>query len=220
MSELNESAAEHLQVIRQLMERATVYRAVSVPGALVGGVMALGLGAWQSCRMDKQGLMFNAHMEAREFFWPWIVVFFVAAILNGCMLKREADRRGEAFFSSGMKMGLGALLPPLGIGFAISVLFLPMGVSPLGTAVVWILCYGLGLHATGGFAPRSIKLLGHAFMAVGTSLVLLWTGIAWFAPNSTVVQWITGPVLMAGVFGLLHVVYAAGVWVRSRKKAA
>ena len=38
-------ASEHLRIIRQLMERATVYRSIAAPVALVGGVVALGL-AW------------------------------------------------------------------------------------------------------------------------------------------------------------------------------
>ena len=39
-----DAAAEHLRTIRSLMERATVYRAISGPGALLGGVLALGVG--------------------------------------------------------------------------------------------------------------------------------------------------------------------------------
>ena len=35
-------AEAHLRVIRSLMERATVYRAISTPTALVGCVLALG----------------------------------------------------------------------------------------------------------------------------------------------------------------------------------
>lgn len=39
---MNRSAAEeHLRVIRELMERATVYRAVSAPAALFCGLIAL-----------------------------------------------------------------------------------------------------------------------------------------------------------------------------------
>ena len=36
-------AEEHLRVIRTLMERATIYRAISAPTALAGGLIALGL---------------------------------------------------------------------------------------------------------------------------------------------------------------------------------
>jgi len=32
---------EHLRVIRSLMERATIYRAISAPTALLGGLLAL-----------------------------------------------------------------------------------------------------------------------------------------------------------------------------------
>ena len=36
-------AEEHLRVIRTLMERATIYRAISASTALIGGLIALGL---------------------------------------------------------------------------------------------------------------------------------------------------------------------------------
>ena len=36
-------AEEHLRVIRTLMERATIYRAISAPTALAGGLIALAL---------------------------------------------------------------------------------------------------------------------------------------------------------------------------------
>ena len=45
-------AEEHLRAIRLLMERATIYRAISAPTALVGGLLSVGLAAamlvWQA----------------------------------------------------------------------------------------------------------------------------------------------------------------------------
>ena len=38
-------AEEHLRIIRTLMERATIYRAISAPTALAGGVIAVALTA-------------------------------------------------------------------------------------------------------------------------------------------------------------------------------
>ncbi len=39
-------AADHLKTIRALMERATVYRAISAPTAFAGGVLTLSICAW------------------------------------------------------------------------------------------------------------------------------------------------------------------------------
>jgi hypothetical protein len=36
-----EVAADHLKIIRSLMQRATVYRAISAPAAIFGGIIAL-----------------------------------------------------------------------------------------------------------------------------------------------------------------------------------
>ena len=43
-------AEEHLRVIRTLMERATVYRAISAPTAFFGGSIAIALTAFIELR--------------------------------------------------------------------------------------------------------------------------------------------------------------------------
>ena len=39
-------AEEHLRVIRSLMEKATIYRALSAPAALVGGLLTISASAY------------------------------------------------------------------------------------------------------------------------------------------------------------------------------
>jgi hypothetical protein len=41
-----EVALENLRIIRSLMEKAHIYRAVSAPAALTGGLLALAASAW------------------------------------------------------------------------------------------------------------------------------------------------------------------------------
>jgi hypothetical protein len=41
-----EAALENLRIIRSLMEKAHIYRAVSAPAALTGGLLALAASAW------------------------------------------------------------------------------------------------------------------------------------------------------------------------------
>src|SRR4051812_26256696 len=43
MTSADREAADHLKTIRSLMERATVYRAISAPTALAGGLVALAI---------------------------------------------------------------------------------------------------------------------------------------------------------------------------------
>ena len=47
-----ELAADHLKIIRSLMERATVYRAISAPAALFGGIIALVTGIYMALKVE------------------------------------------------------------------------------------------------------------------------------------------------------------------------
>ena len=42
----SEKALDQLKVIRSMMERATVYRALSAPAAIFGGILAVVVGCW------------------------------------------------------------------------------------------------------------------------------------------------------------------------------
>src|SRR5262249_30402738 len=102
-------AEEHLRVIRSLMEKATVYRAISAEAAAVGGCLAIvasfAFGNWWSPAEPK------AEVSGAQFVGLWCGVLAVAAGLNLFFLWRAARRRGEMFVSAGMRMALKAVLP-------------------------------------------------------------------------------------------------------------
>src|SRR5215210_455918 len=102
---MNERAAaeENLRVIRQLMERATVYRAVAAPSALVAAVLSL-LAASGVYYNNEVHLVLGRTVRPREFALLWLVVLALAAIANAWFLWREAARDGRPFLSSGMKL--------------------------------------------------------------------------------------------------------------------
>jgi len=73
-------AEEHLRIIRSLMEKATIYRAISAPAALVGGALAVALagGCWWFGR--------PANGFLSSFVPPWLVLLAVTATFNACLL--------------------------------------------------------------------------------------------------------------------------------------
>ena len=164
-----ERAEEHLRTIRRLMERGTIYRAISAPTALVGGLLSLG-----------------------------------------------ARRRNEQVFSTSMKAAFTALAPPFLVAAVLTLLFDVAASDPLNEitlSITWAICYGLGLLATSHFAPRSLTILGWAFLVTGLATTL-------------VVRYASNPLLqtldardtvlfMAGTFGLYHLIYAACAWPRT-----
>ena len=201
-------AAAHLKTIRELMERATVYRAISAPAAAAAGFLTLIV----------TGLLLRQeapHRLAPEgFVWLWVGVLVLVTAFNLWLLHRSARRRGDAFASAGMKMALRAVAPPLTAGFVLSVLAATTRFSSYADIVsFWILFYGLALLAMGSFAPRSLLALGLGFFACG--LVAFLPAIRALEGRA----WQASLVYMALTFGGLHLLYAVSVFLRQRNGA-
>src|ERR1035437_11023706 len=101
------SAEEDLRVIRALMERANTYRAISAPSALVAGILST-LAAGAVYYNNEVRLVLGRTVRPREFVFLWILVLFIAAIVNAFLVRREARLTNRPFISSGMRMALRA----------------------------------------------------------------------------------------------------------------
>jgi hypothetical protein len=194
-------AGKQLRVIRSLMERATIYRSISAPMALVGGLLSLG-GFATAYYAD----YLHHPLTPGNFRTVWLVILALTAATNFYFLSRGAARRGEPFFSSGMKCALLSLAP----AFLVAGVLTVTAHRPIELAVAWITLYGLGLLATQHFAPRSLVALGAVFLLAGGVLLATWKHL--FMPNphlepSALV--VSG--IMAATFGGFHLVYAVAV---------
>lgn len=214
-----QAAIEHLRVIRSLMEKAHIYRAVSAPAALLGGVLALGATLWPVVHAAQTHG--DAAFSNTTFLLIWHGILAACTVLNVVLLAREAARRGQSLVSDGMKMALRAVSPPLIVGGVLAGGLVIWLQNLTLAALIWVLCYGLALLATASFSPKSLTRLGWAFVIAGLVLFLAW------ASNGEVRDLRTdlGPasLVMALTFGLLHVVYAIAVFVsrpRGEEKAA
>jgi len=188
-------------MIRSLMERATIYRAVSVPAAFWGGGLSL------AAFLGHLALERNHQaVGAAGFLALWLGVLALAVAGNAVLLLKEARHAGTRFPHPSFKMAFRGLFP----AFLIAAVFTAMGQwqAPATQAAIWILFYGLGLLGTWHFAPRSLILLGWLF--VGSAL-------AWFfwakchVPYPSDDAALTGSGLMALTFGGYHLIYAAAV---------
>jgi hypothetical protein len=204
-----DSASRQLRVIRSLMERATIYRSLSAPTALAGGLLSLGgfATAYYAKHHRQQPLSPN------EFLMVWLAILALTCLTNTLFLWREAARRDEPLFSSGMKFAALSLAPAF---CSAGVLTILLHSSPIHLALAWITLYGLGLLATQHFAPRSIVALGLTFLVAGLGVLATWKhfllppdlGHGLHAQPSALV--VSG--LMAATFGGFHLAYAAAVW--------
>ena len=208
------SAEENLRVIRTLMERATTYRAISAPSALVAGILS-SLAAGAVYYNNEVRLVIGRAVRPREFALLWILVLIVAALANAFFVWREAQAAGRPFVSAGMKLALRAIAPNLLIPAVFTLWFFQtgyLGARELELVAVWVAFYGLGLLSTAMFAPRSLAVLGWAFLLSSLSIPVLMSAIDNLTddvPNT----------VMAVTFGLYHLVYAVATWPRPGAEA-
>ena len=213
MTDQRARAEEHLRIIRSLMERATVYRAISAPTALAGGLLALlvsGLIYWN----NEVSPLFGRPIRGRQFAVLWILTLVLTLTLNTYFIWREASRAGRPFVSSGMKLALRAILPCLIVPLVFTWWFYVSGFAggaELQVVLVWIVSYGLALLSTALFAPRSLALLGWAFLISGVVVVALTSWVDEFPFDLPVMA-------MAVTFGLYHLIYGVCTWPRARAK--
>jgi hypothetical protein len=199
-------AADHLQVIRTLMERSALYRRALAPVMLLAGsVGALGaLAGW------KGGIELP-----RSFALYWLVI--AGATMAGVfvLVRRQALKDAEPVWSPPARRIMLGLLPPLAAGLLLTAALalgprsarleagVPIYAASLAAFVwlpaAWIILYGCAIHAAGFFMPRGMKLFGWILILGGGAL--FWLG---FSQPPTCR---TGHALMGLFFGALHLAY-------------
>ena len=205
-------ANEHLQVIRTLMERAAVYRRALAPTTLVtGGVgTAAALIGWL------------AQIESpRGFGLFWIAVSVVAICGAFWVVRSQALKDKEPFWSPPTRRVTQAQLPPLVAGLVATLLVaLSAGAPPARVwwlPPMWMVLYGCALHAAGFFMARGIRLFGWGFIVLGcacTVVASLWMD-AEGLPAVRNAHW-----LMGATFGGLHLAYGAYLYLTEKGKNA
>jgi len=187
-------AAEHLQVIRTIMERSAVYRRALAPIMIVIGSIGIsaGIAGWL--------LRIQA---PQAFIGYWAGVGVLALVVAFLLVRRQALREAEPFWSPPTRRVAQALLAPLFVGSVFGVLGFAasasIGLQPATLRALWIMLYGCALAAAGFFMPRGIKLLGWLFIICGCALMARF--------SSGALSDLGGHQIMGGVFGGFHLAY-------------
>jgi hypothetical protein len=164
---MNENwAAENLQTIRTLMERSAIYRRALAPTTLLAGAVGLAAGGvgWL-CQGD----------SPRQFVLFWFAVACAALAGAFVVIRRQALRDHEPFWSPPTRRVAQAMLPCLFIGLIAGLVlaFAAQDTEATWALIpIWMALYGAALHAGGFFMPRGIKVLGWLFIVGGTLLLL------------------------------------------------
>jgi hypothetical protein len=205
----NSTTEQNLDVIHGLIERGEIYRAVSARTALIGGVLSI-LTAGAIYLNDEITRIWDRPVRPRELAFAWLGVLLLTVTVSVLFLSRSARDSGGAMNSRRMKLALRTIAPYLVIPAAFTGWFLTtgyLGAAEQDLVVVWIAFYGLMLLSTALFAPRSLALLGWAFLLTSLSVPVFSD----FIDNR-----VGGvpSVLMGVTFGLYHLIYAALNWPR------
>ncbi|MCX6874910.1 MAG: hypothetical protein NTW21_14045 [Verrucomicrobia bacterium] len=200
-----EEAVEQLRVIRSMMERATIFRALSRETALMGGAAALAA-AWLSD--GKSGWA-----------WAncWLIGLVLVLIFNLIQILRASSAHGRAFWSTGLRTALRGALPSIVAGGFLGLLYVRTGTpeSIKIAASIWVLHYGIALLAIREFAPRSMVWLGWSFVIFGLLCLAGLTHLNQFLCQA--VSKASGSHLMAIAFGGFHLIYGGIIVTTSRR---
>ena len=181
-------ALEHLEVIRQTMERSTTFTAVS---------------GWGYCAMGATALV-AAPIALRQgtteaWIAVWLAEALVAVTLALVTMHWKASRQNTQILSlPGRRLFVG-LLPALFAGGVLTVALVRAG-DPRQIPGVWLLLYGVAVMQAGAFSVRTIPVMGAVFVLTGAIALPL----PWFWAN----------VILAVGFGVLHLFF--GGYIASR----
>ncbi len=206
-------AAEHLQVIRTLMERSAVYRRALAPIMIFNGVLgAAGAIAGIAMKVD----------QPQKFIVFWVVVALVALAGSFFLVRRQALRASEPFWSPPTRRVTQAMLPALAAGGIITgIVFFNVNSAPgelqhvlgmLWLPVGWIVLYGFAFHAAGFFMPRGMKIFGWAMILGGCATLAL--GL----PDSPITRLNYAQGIMGVFFGGLHLAYGVYLYFTEKRR--
>jgi hypothetical protein len=201
-------ASDHLHTIRTLMERSALYRRALAPVMIVSGTIGLAASV-VPC--------FVVMESNRSFSLYWLGVGLVALVTAFLLVRRQALKESEPFWSLPTRRVTQALLPALLVGFAAGCYCLLREQPSIAwlLALAWVIIYGCALHAAGFFMQNRIKVVGWIFIVAGCAL--LFASRTW--PTLRTAE--AAHYLMGIFFGALHV--ACGVYLyftEKRKKGS
>ena len=214
-------AEENLQTIRTLMERSALYRRALAPIMCWAGGVGVS-GAVLGCFLKIESGM--------GFIGYWMGVALVAIGGTFLLVRRQAIKSSEPFWSPPTRRVALALSAPLFVGFLLGLLCLaawsekPIADLPTGMTdgageifwlpAAWALFYGCALHAAGFFASRSLRRFGWLFIAAGGG-VFVWMFLS-HRQDWPIATWQASHWLMGSLFGFLQLAYGGYLFVTEK----
>lgn len=178
---LHERAMDNLKYIRETMERATAFTAISG-----WGLVAIGVTALTATAVSVPQKTFRAWLSV------WVAEALIALLIAGWSMDRKARAAKMPLLSGPGRKVAFSLSPPLFAGAIVTVVLYRAGLID-AIPGLWLLLYGTGVVTGGMFSVNAVPIMGLCFMALGAIAFLAPAGFA--------------PWLMAAGFGALHIIF-------------
>lgn len=182
---LHARAMDNLAFIRDTMEAAGSFTAVSGWGMVAVGVVALGaaiLASQQTVAVDSLNV--------------WLASALLAPVISLWANVRKAKAARMPLFTGAGRKFLLSFLPPVLVGALLTVVLYRAGLVE-AVPGMWLLLYGTAVVAGGAFSVQIVPVMGVCFMLAG--VVALFTPAGWN-------NWI-----LAAAFGGLHVGFGIAI---------
>lgn len=178
---LHTRAMDNLQYIRETMERATAFTAISG-----WGLVAIGITGLATAFLAAQQKSFKNWLTI------WLADAVVALLIAGWSMDRKARATKTPLLSGPGRKVAFSLSPPLFAGAILSLMLYRSG-STNAIPGLWLLLYGTGVITGGMFSVSVVPIMGLGFMALGAAALFVPAVFAdWF---------------MAAGFGGLHIIF-------------
>ncbi len=172
---------DNLAFIRNTMEAAGAFTAVSGWGMVAIGVLAIIVSAASSRQVTASGAL-NI----------WLALAVLSpSIMIWAMVRKARAAKMPLLSGPGRKFVL-SFSPPMAVGALLTFVLYQAGLMEIIPGV-WLLLYGTAVVAGGAFSVKIVPVMGLCFMAAGV--------IALFAP----VSW--APWVLGAAFGGLHIAF-------------
>ncbi len=196
-------AAEHLEVIRTLMERSALYRRALAPIMLFAGLVG----------SLTVGIAWLFHLDSINSFLVLWLSAAVAAIVGAFLIaRRQAIKDRELFWSPPTRRVVKAILMPFLAAAASCLLVIgPEENVSMTLVFIWTLSYGYALNAAGVFMPRGIKVFSWVYFVCAVLL------ISWGKQLSPlpIAHWAMGT-----IFGGSHLAYGIYLYLTENRNTA
>ena len=181
LSSLHGRAMDNLAFIRNTMEAAGSFTAVSGWGMVAIGVLAIAVATAASMAPTETGALSL-----------WLAAAVLSPLLMIWAMIRKARAAKMPLLSGPGRKFVLSFSPPMAVGALLTFVLYRAGMIDLIPGV-WLLLYGTAVVAGGAFSVKIVPVMGLCFMAAG--VVAVFSPVSWN-------DWIRG-----AAFGGLHVAF-------------